>query len=177
MPDSVQKYIKRNPIQSGLAGAAIVVCLLNLGPISEALRQNANQREVLGAANRAITEIQLSEQQRLKLAEIANQRYDAGCEIVINGNDRPQYTALNPGDPVLDGAYEPAPGLPPNAYLPAGVVVCDAFGNTAVLKDEPVASRGNQIYPVARDFASTQDRVRIRKAIQGKSQKRPAPVQ
>ena len=175
--NTIQKYIQRNPIQSALAGAAIVVCLLNSGTIGKALEQNSRQREALGAANQAITQLQLSEQNRLKLAEIANQRYDQGCELVINGNDRSKYTNLVPGVGVLNGNYQPAPGLPPTAYLPAGVVVCDAFGNTAVLKNEPIQEAGNQVYPVARDFASTQDRERIRKAIAGKTQKRPAPIQ
>ena len=173
---TVRKYIKRNPVQCSLAGGAIVLILLNFGTISKSLEQNSRQREALGAANQSITQLQLSEQNRLRIAEIANARYDAGCELIINGNDRRKYTSLIPGEGVLNGNYEPSPDLPPSAYLPAGTVVCDAFGNTAVLKDEAVASRGNQVYPVARDFASTQDRDRIRRAIAGKTQKRPQPI-
>ena len=77
-------------------------------------------------------------------AVIAIQRYKDGCTIVVVANSPRNLASLVKGQPVLDRTSK--------AYLPEGTVVCDANGNTAVLKNNVEG------VPVADDFAFTGDR-------------------
>ncbi|MBD1871232.1 hypothetical protein H6F95_28785 [Cyanobacteria bacterium FACHB-471] len=83
-------------------------------------------------------------------AEIAEKRYSGGCVLVVASDDPSKFTSLTEGQPVLDAVR----GVP----LPAGTVVCDAFGNTARI----VSVDGN---PVAGEFAFTGNKQVVEEAI------------
>lgn len=77
-------------------------------------------------------------------AAIAVTRYKDGCTIVVVANSPRNLASLVKGQPVMDRISK--------AYLPEGTVVCDANGQTAILKNN---SEG---VPVADDFAFTGNR-------------------
>ncbi|MBP0006207.1 MAG: hypothetical protein J7642_21235 [Cyanobacteria bacterium SBC] len=60
-------------------------------------------------------------------AAIAEQRYAAGCTKIVATRDRTKFAVIQEGFPVLDSAT--------GGTVPAGAVICDPTGNTAVLKD------------------------------------------
>lgn len=167
----MKRWLRRNPTEAALFAGAGLLILLNLGGIKNMLAQQEITRQSVAESNRQIQQIELNEEKKRELAEIANARYDAGCEVVV-ALDRPDhYRALVEGVGVLDGVMaEQYRGninnAPPSAFLPAGKTVCDAYGNTAVLVNEARPDKGGQIYPVARQFATTEDRERIRQAMQ-----------
>ncbi len=96
--------------------------------------------------------------------EIANERFDAGCEGVFYlkpGNSTYQPLTENVG--VLSGEYwqrwnkakvKPKPNQ--TDFLPAGTTVCDAYGNVGILI--PDAKKGHAIVS---DLLNTPDRNRI----------------
>ena len=80
----------------------------------------------------------LASQQSLQSrSEIAEQRYQAGCIMVVATNSPDQLTALEEGQPIIDAAR--------NRPLSPGAVVCDGFGNTGVIVSneagEPVVGK------------------------------------
>lgn len=77
-------------------------------------------------------------------AEIAEARYKAGCTIVVAVNSPRNLATLVEGEPVFDRTSK--------KYLPAGTVVCDGNGQTAVL-----ATNASGI-PVVSDMAFTGNR-------------------
>ena len=74
-----------------------------------------------------MTELKLSQQEAMQKAEVAAQRYRDGCIPVVS-SDQTQYVTLVKNKPVVDNASK--------VPLPAGSVVCDAHGNTAMLVDD-----------------------------------------
>ena len=157
----IDKLIRRNPIASLLSAAALLFMALNAPSIGSAWGANNQQRSAIGTANQALQSLQINEQHRAELAAIADSRYDRGCEMVFSAANPATFTAINPGEPVLDGSGA-------NTYLPAGAIVCDAYGNTAALIDEDTTGLA-----VAREFASTQDKDRVQQAMQRTSATEP----
>lgn len=169
---NLQKWIKRNPTESALFGGAALLLLLNVGGIKNSLESQEISRQSVTANNRQIQQLELDRDKQRELATIANDRFDSGCELLV-ALDRPNhYKALVDGAPVLDGAYldkykdVPQNAIPKTAFLPAGKTVCDAYGSTGVLVDEAIADRGNETIAVIRQIAVTEDRERIRKAME-----------
>ncbi|NDJ21001.1 hypothetical protein GS682_04940 [Nostoc sp. B(2019)] len=82
----------------------------------------------------------LSQQQTDGIAKVAEARYTKGCRLVVAKRSPGQFTTLTEGRPVFDRVR--------NAPLPAGTVVCDAYGNTARIIEGNVvgeiAFTGNQ---------------------------------
>lgn len=69
-------------------------------------------------------------------AAIAEDRYQNGCVMVVASNSPEHYSALTPGQPVIDGAR--------NVPLAVGTTVCDALGGTGVIVPMTDAE-GNEI--------------------------------
>lgn len=156
-------YLKRNPVETALFGGAALLALLNIGGIKEMLDRQQLTRQLVTTNNQMIQQLETNAERQRALAEIANQRYDAGCEVILSLEEPGKYRALALGVPIFDGVvadkYRNDPkSAPPTAFLPAGKTVCDSFGNTAVLED----SGG---LPVTTQMATTEDRERIRKAM------------
>lgn len=95
------------------------------------------------------TQLTLSQQEATQKAAIANQRYQQGCIPVVSP-DQSQYVTLVKNKPVVDNASK--------APLPAGSVVCDAHGNTAMLVDDDQVA---DTPAVAQAFAFTGDKAII----------------
>lgn len=162
------KLIRRNPIASALTASALALMALNSPAISRSLEQNSQQRESMSQANQALQTLQVNEQHRAELAIVANSRYDKGCEMVYSTANPKTYTAINPDEPVLDGSS--------GGYMPAGVTLCDAFGNTAVIVDKFFPEL-NQTLPVVGEFASTQDKEIVKRAMNPDKATRPVATQ
>lgn len=74
------------------------------------------------------TEEELKIQQEMAdlQAKIASNRYRNGCVIVVAQKAPDKFTSLTEGHPVIDWVRK--------TPLPAGTIVCDANGNTAVIE-------------------------------------------
>lgn len=168
----IQKWIKRNPTESVLFGGAVLLLLLNMGGIKNSLAEQEISRQSVAVNNRELQQFQIDADKQKKLANIANNRFDTGCELLIALDKPDHYKALADGSPVLDGAYLdkyrgiPENAIPKTAFLPAGKTVCDSYGTTGVLVDEPHPERGGESIAVIRQLATTEDRERIRKAME-----------
>jgi hypothetical protein len=94
--------------------------------------------------------------------DIANDRYDSGCEVITTLADPKIAAPIQEGKPIVAGAYAHLfnPRKPnPDHYLGRDVVVCDLYGTTAITRwDEPLG------YAVARSIAVTNDRGRMAQA-------------
>ena len=138
---------------------ALVVLALNAGSIQGFMESSGQLRESLKAEQqdnqRLQTEQLVSEQRR----EIAEERYRNHCTMIFSLNQTNHYTAITDGEPVLKGELAKLyrgkkfniRTLPKNAFLPAGMDVCDAYGNSAKLVPD-LALNG---LAVARDLANT----------------------
>jgi hypothetical protein len=112
---------------------------------------------------------QQAEELRKRSVDIANKRFDDGCEGVFYFNAKTSvYQPLADGVGVLSGAYwqrwhqtkgtKPQPA--PTDYLPAGTVVCDSYGNAGILAP---SDRG---HAVVSDLVNTPDLTRIQKMME-----------
>lgn len=114
------------PIHLGfllLIAATAIPSIGNLGKFGDTLSEARKEADRLGAD---MVDLKLSQQEAEQKSEIANERYQKGCLPVVS-DDQDYYVSLIELSPVVD----PITQVP----LPAGSVVCDAHGNTAVLVD------------------------------------------
>ena len=117
------------------------------------------------AAQQQLEEQAVSQMLNSKSIEIANARFDAGCEGVFYLSPGTNtYQPLTEGVGVLSGAYwqrwakakvKPLPGL--TDYLPAKTMVCDAYGNIGILAKYPNSPA------VVSELLNTPDVTRIKK--------------
>ena len=139
----ILKKIKRNPV-SATFGVSIIGCLLisssnvqrNMQSFS-AFRDEAQKNNV--ADMRLRSSIDATQAQ----SEIAKQRYQSGCVMVVSMKHPNDYTSLSEGQPVLDRVRK--------TPLPIGTIVCDANGNTARIVP------GQDKTPVVGELAFTGD--------------------
>lgn len=147
------KQLQRNPIGSLLLGGVAISLIFSQGNI----RQNASAidgaRQIAQANAANQLKLQATEQANQQRAKIAESRYQAGCVVVVAMNDPSLFTTLSDGQPVIDRAR--------NAPFPVGTVVCDSFGNTAVISP---AADGT---PVATQLAFTGNRAIVQAAVNG----------
>jgi hypothetical protein len=95
--------------------------------------------------------------------DIANERYDSGCELVATLRNASVASVIQEGRPIVAGAYAAKfdPLRPnPELYLGRDVTVCDGYGTTAKTKFDQRLG-----YAVATNIAVTNDRARMGKAI------------
>ena len=152
--------LKDNPTQA-------LVGLVSLTAIAAGLVMAVNR----GAFNpdpaqAKIEQSQQAEALRKQSIDIANKRFDEGCEgIFYSRPGSGDFAPLNEGSAVLTSAYwkeyaatkrDPGPG----DYLPAGTPVCDVYGNAAILETQP-----GKPNPVISNIVNTPDRERIQKMI------------
>ncbi|MBW4422028.1 MAG: hypothetical protein KME13_22910 [Myxacorys californica WJT36-NPBG1] len=138
---------------------AILILALNAGSIKEFIDSSQQLRASFKAEQqdnqRLQTEQLVSEQRR----EIAEERYRNHCTVIFSLSQKDHYTAITDGEPVLKGELAKlyrgqrfdVRTLPKHAFLPAGMEVCDVYGNTAKLVSDPFLHG----LPVARDLAHT----------------------
>lgn len=138
------KTIKRNPV-SALFGIGVLACLaLSSSNVKQQMQSISQVRELAQQNSAKEMRLRAVEDFMNQQAQIASNRYKAGCVMVVAMKSPQDYTSLTEGQPVLDRVRKKP--------LPAGTVVCDANGNTGVLEpgvdDTPVvgsmAFTGNQ---------------------------------
>jgi hypothetical protein len=131
----------------GLAGLAAIPSLGNaqgiLGDFQDMREQS--QQDIADYSR-----LMLEQEAVLATAEIANQRYSAGCQPVVDW-EQIHYVSLIENEVVLD----PITKFP----IPAGTVVCDANGNTAIIRNNAEG------WPVAQSFAFTGDQGIVRRRL------------
>lgn len=129
----ILKTIKRNPISTAFVGGIVGCFALSSGNIQQNMESINQVRDI--AQQNTTTEMKLraSQQSAEAQAEIANNRYQSGCVMVVAMKDPKSYTSLSEGQPVLDRVRK--------TPLPAGTIICDANGNTGkivLVQGEPV---------------------------------------
>lgn len=143
-------WIKRNPVPSAAIALMILAAAVNFPTIAQNMEATGRVRESAMVNSEVNQQLQASSLFVEQQAAIAEQRYSAGCVLVVATNDPSKFTSLSEGQPVLDAVR----GVP----LPTGSIVCDAFGNTARI----IAQDGE---PVAGEFAFTGNKQVVEDAI------------
>lgn len=157
MRDTLETLFQDNPTKfvlastSGIAILCSVVMGFSRGAFSPSITQSR------------IEDAQQSNELRKQLVNIANDRYDVGCEGVFYLKPgTATYQPLTEGSGVLSGAYwdrwNKNNKLKPNQtdYLPSGTSVCDGYGNVGTLI--PNKDKG---HATVSDLLNTPDRNRI----------------
>lgn len=143
-------WIKRNPVAAGAIALMALAAAANFPTIAQNVQATGRVREKAMENSELNQQLQATSLFTEQQAAIAEQRYSSGCVLVVATNDPSKFTSLTEGQPVLDAVR----GVP----LPAGTVVCDAFGNTA-----RIVSVDGQ--PVAGEFAFTGNKQVVEEAI------------
>jgi hypothetical protein len=143
-------WIKRNPVAAGAIALMVLAAAANFPTIAQNMQATGRVREKAMENSELNQQLQATSLFTEQQAEIAEKRYSEGCVLVVASNDPSKFTSLSEGQPVLDAVR----GVP----LPAGTVVCDAFGNTARIIDQD----GN---PVAGELAFTGNKQVVEEAI------------
>jgi len=158
-----RKWIEDNKLEIGSLLLAASLLAANSGSIATYLRQSAAEKQAYSATMQQIALIDAAELARKEAEPIARQRFIDGCELVFNLDDQGLYTALVKGAPVIKGDYaafysdNPDAELNPGHVLPAGMTVCDAYGNSAVLGYTDASAA----LPVALSFLTTTDKALV----------------
>jgi hypothetical protein len=148
---------------------SVVVLLTNLGSIKQFVGENNQLRKSMKAEqtdNQRLQVEQLVDEQR---KEVADERYRNNCTVIFSLNQAGHYTAINEGDPTFKGELAAKyrgkaidlRKIPKGVFLPAGMTICDAYGNTAKLVKDPNLNG----LAVARDLANTGDQALIKSAM------------
>lgn len=139
MIEELKESVLENP--TGLAIAALSVGAVAIGLFLGFAKGGLK----VSPAQQQLEEQTISQILNAKSIELANSRFDAGCEGVFYlqaGSDT--YQPLTEGVGILSGAYwkrwskakiKPLPAL--TDYLPAKTTVCDAYGNVGILAKSP----------------------------------------
>lgn len=151
--------LQEHKVECVCGAIAIVVLALNSSSIKGFIDSSNQLRESMKTEQqdnqRLQTEQLVSEQRR----EVAEERYRNNCTVIFSLNQKDYYTAITDGEPVLKGELAKLyrgkkiniRTLPKSAFLPAGMDICDVYGNTAKLVAEPALNG----LAVARDLANT----------------------
>jgi hypothetical protein len=170
MKKDVQHFFNEHRAECICGGIAIVVLLLNAGSIKGFIESSNQLRESMKAEqvdNQRLQVDQLVSEQR---TEVADERYRNNCTVIFSLNQANHYTAISEGDPILKGELAPkyrgkpldVRSMPRSAFLPAGMTVCDVYGNTAKL----VINSNLNGLAVARDLANTGNQALIKSAME-----------
>lgn len=111
-----------------MAGGAFFNGGINTG---EATQRAQLIRQTKAEQNEALDQLELSQKYAEQAAQIAIQRYDAGCVFVVGINQPENAVSVIEGQAVVD-FYTLAP-------IPNGSIVCDFQGNTGVIADGVVS--------------------------------------
>ena len=120
--DILRKF-KRNPVSTAF-GMGVLGCLaISSGNITKTMNSMAQVRDEAQRNNMVDMLLHTSQEAAESQAEIAKQRYQSGCVMVVSMQHPDSYTSLTEGQPILDRVRK--------TPLPVGTIVCDANGNTA----------------------------------------------
>jgi hypothetical protein len=152
--------------ENGLLIGITALCLLGIATQIPAM-QTHQARNAAIAQTQSASVLQgdlLSAEQAASVvqSEVANERYDTGCEVISTLRNAGVASVIQEGQPIVAGAYaDRFDSARPNAgyYLGRDVRVCDLYGTTAVMRFDPKLN-----YAVAGSIAVTADRQRMAKA-------------
>jgi len=174
-----RKWIEDNKLEIGSAIVAACLLAANSSSIGTYLSQSAAEKQAYSATMQQIALIDAAELARKEAEPIARRRFLDGCELVFNLDDQGLYTALVKGAPVIKEDYakfyanNPSAEINPGHVLPAGMTVCDAYGNSAVLGYTDASSS----LPVALSFLTTTDKALVESVLsQHPNAQRPKAV-
>jgi hypothetical protein len=122
--------------------------LFDLPHILRQIGLSADLRSTAEAQNQKHNEMKLSQQAADDASDIAKERYQNGCLVILSKTDKNQYASIVEGKAVNDKS---------GSLIPQNTIVCDGYGNTAKI------ATVNGI-PVATQVAFTGDRQAIAKA-------------
>ncbi len=144
MTYNTKRIWRKHKLEIGFGAVALVATFFSHGDIQRSMQGLSEDRARI--ASNASEQRRLEENAELIKAKaaIAEQRYKDGCTMVVAANSPTNLATLVLGEPVFDRTTKKP--------LPAGTVVCDANGTTAVL-----ASNENGV-PVVSDMAFTGNR-------------------
>ena len=119
------KHIRRYKTEYICIGFALVAAFVGHKDIQRQMNGLSMDRARISESAAQTRQLQESAEAVKQRDAIATQRYKNGCRIVVAVNSPRNLATLTDGEPVLDRiSHKP---------LPAGTVVCDGNGNTAVL--------------------------------------------
>ncbi|GAQ00184.1 hypothetical protein [Leptolyngbya sp. NIES-2104] len=170
MKSNFQHFFEEHRAECICGAIAVVALLTNLGSIKQFMGENNQLREsmkVEQADNQRLQVEQLVSEQR---KEVADERYRSNCVMIFSLNREGFYTAITEGEPTLKGELASKYRgkklnylkMPRDAFLPAGMTICDPLGNTAKLIKDPSLNG----IAVARDLANTGDQALIKSAME-----------
>lgn len=170
MKKDVQHFFNEHRAECICGGIAIGVLLLNVGSIREFIESSHQLRESMKAEQANNQRLQVDQLVSEQRREVADDRYRNSCTVIFSLNQTNHYTAISEGDPILKGELAPQyrgknldiRTMPRSAFLPAGMTVCDVYGNTAKL----VTNSNLNGLAVARDLANTGDPALIKSAME-----------
>ena len=160
----VQEWMSENWLGVAIGSIAAITLATQLPSIQNGIERNQS----VALANKSrLEENQKLEAQKLTLQaseDIANARYDKGCEVITTLKNATVATTIQEGQPILSGAYSHLyrnsnRPINPLHFIGRDISVCDLYGTTAIMQFDP-AKR----YAVAGSIAVTSDRGRMQKA-------------
>lgn len=155
----MQDFFEEHATGWAIGIIAVIGLATQIPTITQAIQRT--QATAATQQNR-VAENQKLQAEKLALTQgrdIANSRYDSGCEVITTLQSPTVAAAIQEGRPIVAGAYANKfnPQRPnPELYLGRDVTVCDLYGTTAITRFDQ--SLG---YAVANSIAVTNDRDRM----------------
>lgn len=133
------KFWRKNKTVIIFGGLIAISTLFSIGDMVDKSARLSQMRSEITQSTFDQIRLEQNDEFSQKQAEIANARMKRGCVLVVDATSAKNLVTLNEGQPVRDRANK--------SYLPAGVTICGANGETAVLR------RNAQGIPVIGDLA------------------------
>lgn len=120
------KFWRKNKAIAIFGGLTIVSALFSIGDMASKGARLSQMRSDLTQKTFDQIELEQNDELSQKQAAIANSRMQRGCVLVVDAKSAKNLVTLNEGQPVRDRTN--------TSYLPAGVTICGANGETAILR-------------------------------------------
>ncbi|MBD2771125.1 hypothetical protein [Iningainema tapete] len=136
---SRNKFWRKNKTIIIFGGLIAISALFSIGDMMDKGARLSQMRATITQSTFDQMQLEQNDEFSQKQANIANARMRRGCILVVDATSAKNLVTLPEGQPVKDRANK--------SYLPAGVTVCGANGETAVLR------RNAQGVPVISEIA------------------------
>ena len=153
----------------GMMTVSAIAALVLLTQFSSIKAKFAQNDRIAKSQSTALEMNQKLEAQKIVLEnsrQIANDRYDTGCEVISTLAYKNVATVIAENQPIISGAfaeiYRKNPNLKfnPAHFIGRDITVCDLYGTTAITQFDAVKG-----FSTAQSIAVTNDRDRMKKAI------------
>ncbi|MBW4444965.1 MAG: hypothetical protein KME10_28010 [Plectolyngbya sp. WJT66-NPBG17] len=169
-------WVERNTGMIAVTCMSGIVLVTQFGTIQTKIAENSRMSEMFRSKQIENQRLETEKIAMEQSKEIANDRYNSGCEVIATVKNADVATTIQEGKPIFSGAYAPLyvknPNrvINPNHFIGRDITVCDVYGTTAIMQFNP--SKG---YAVAGSIAVTSDRAQMSKALERmKGLKRPS---